>query len=137
MRELVLFVLSWVSYLPMQTQSSVNQAFTGLTTKSGETRTVAFELREGERLIGQPEVTVRLGTPASVTVAGDGGYKLDFTVEQLDQGGRHLVRSSWYRPAGDGWALLVSPFMTVAKGQQTTMTINRMPAPIRLLVSVR
>lgn len=137
MRTLMLFVLLSVGCAPAQRFHSVDQPATALTKKSGETRTVAFELREGERLIGQPAVTVRLGTQASVAVAGDGGYKLDFTVEQHDPGARYLIRSSFYRPAGDGWTLVASPSMTVAQGQQTTMTVNRMPAPITFMVSVR
>jgi hypothetical protein len=136
MRTSMLFVLLSLGCAPSQFQS-VNQPETALTTKSSETRTVAFELREGERLIGQPVVTVRLGTAASVAVAGDGGYKLDFTVEQHDPGARYLVRSSLYRPAGDGWVLVATPSMTVAQGQQTSMVINRTPAPIGIAVSVR
>jgi len=138
MRKVVLLsVLLSVSCAPTQSFDSAGQAITGLKTKNGETRTVAFELREGERLIGQPTLTVRLGTPASVAVSGDGGYKLNVTVKQHGPGALYLVHSDFYRPVGDGWALVASPSVTVAGGQQTSMVINRTPAPLTLLVSVR
>lgn len=114
-----------------------NQATKNLNANSRETRTVAFELREGIRVIGKPTITVRLGTPASMSVAGTGGYKLGVTVEQYGTSAGYLVRSSLYQPAGDGWTLVASPSLTIAEGQQTTMVINRIPAPITMLVSVR
>ena len=138
MRMVVLLsVLLSVSCAPTQSFDSAGQAITGLKTKDGETRTVAFELREGERLIGRPKITARLGTLTSMAVSGDGGYKLNVTVEQHGPGALYLVHSDFYRPVGDGWALVASPSVTVAEGQQTSMVINRMPAPLTLLVSVR
>lgn len=114
-----------------------NESIKGLEAASREPRTVAFELREGDRVIGKPTLKVRLGSPASMTVAGTGGYKLDVTVEQNSSNARYFVRSSLYQTTGDGWTLVASPSLTVAEGQQTSMVINRMPAPITMLVSVR
>lgn len=138
MRKFVLLpVLLSMSCAPTQSLNPAGQAITGLKKKSVETRTVAFEIREGERLIGQPTVSVRLGVPASMAISGDGGYKLTVTVEQHSPGAVYLVHSDFYRPVSDGWDLVASPSVTVAEGQQTSIVINRMPAPLTLLVSIR
>lgn len=133
----LLSVLLAMSAGSVQGSGSASAATIGSQTANGETRTVALEIREGERLIGQPTLTVRLGAPASIAVSGDGGYKLDLTVEQLSPGALYLVRTHLHRPDGDGWALVASPSMTVAEGQQTSMVITRTPAPYALSVSVR
>ena len=135
-------ILSLVAVLPASCAFTngadlASQASTRPVGASRETRNVAFELREGDRVLGQPTITTRLGTPASITVAGGGGYKLNFTVEPNDTGARYLLRSSLYRAAGDGWTLVASPSMTVAEGQQSSITINRMPVPITMSVRVR
>lgn len=105
--------------------------------ESRETRAVAFKLSEGDRVLGQPTITTRLGTPATITVAGDGGYKLNFTVEQNDPSASYLIRSSLYRAAGDGWTLVGTPSLSVAEAQLTTVIINRLPTPITMSVTVR
>jgi len=132
---MLLLVLSSAGYAAAQRSYSANEAPAGLKANSQENRTVAFELREGDNLIGQPSVTTRLGTPASVAVAGR--YKLDFTIEQSAPGAHYRIRSSFYRPAGDGWALVASPSMTVAEGQRTSISINRMSVTSTVSVTVR
>ena len=94
-----------------------------------ETRTVAFELREGERLIGTPALQVRLGEPASVSVGGPSGYALSLVVERAGPSGSYLVRSGLYRPADGGWRLVAAPSLMVAQGEQARAVISRSPEP--------
>jgi hypothetical protein len=63
-----------------------------------EMRTVAFELREGERLLGTPRLHVRIGEPAEIATGGPDGYRLNLLVHAM--GENYLVRSSLYRPGG-------------------------------------
>ncbi len=132
-------ILSLVAVLSASCASTNGADLAGArpVSESRETRTVAFKLSEGDRVLGQPTITTRLGTPASITIAGEGGYKLNFTVEQNDTNARYLIRSSLYRAAGDSWTLVAAPSLTVAEGQQTSITINKMPAPITMSVTVR
>ena len=67
-----------------------------------ETRMVAFELREGERLLGSPRLQVRIGEPAEVSVAGSDGYRLSLILDPGPNAESYLVRASLYRPAGSG-----------------------------------
>ena len=99
-------------------------------------RTVALELREGGELIGAPTLTMRPGRPAAVSVAG--GYSLRLRLERTAQG-PYLLRSSLYRPGADNsWALIASPAMTVAEGEQALLTIDRPSGPaLTFAVTVR
>lgn len=139
MRAIILSLVAVLSASCASTKGADLAGQTGVrpVSESRETRTVAFELSEGDRVLGQPTITTRLGTPASITIAGEGGYKLNFTVEQNDTNARYLIRSSLYRAAGDSWTLVAAPSLTMAEGQQTSITINRMPAPITMSVTVR
>jgi hypothetical protein len=101
-----------------------------------DTALVSFELREGERLLGSPALQVRLGEPASVRIAGANGYALTVTVHEA--GADYLVQSTFSRPDGDGWRLVASPALQVARGRQGRVVIGGAPAPTyEVAVTVR
>ncbi|WP_129791884.1 hypothetical protein [Sphingosinicella sp. CPCC 101087] len=78
-------------------------------------RTIAFELREGGRLVAAPSITVQMGRPAAVSV---GEYSLRLRVTRATAGqGPYLVRSSLYR-SDSGWTLVATPAVTVPEGEQ-------------------
>jgi hypothetical protein len=88
-----------------------------------ETRTVAVELREGERLLGTPRLQVRIGQTAEIATAGPDGYRLNLLVQAM--GENYLVRSSLYRPAGESWELLGAPAILVSPGQPARAAVGR------------
>jgi hypothetical protein len=79
-------------------------------------RTLQFELREGNRLIGTPSVTLQPGRSAAVSVGGLYSLRMRFE-QQNDSDGGYLVRSTLYRTDGSG-SLIASPSISVAEGQQ-------------------
>jgi len=81
-------------------------------------RTIAFELREGGTVVAAPTVRVQLGRPAALSI---GEYSLRLRMVRADaaEGAPYVIRSSLYRSEG-GWALVASPTLTVAEGQQAS-----------------
>jgi hypothetical protein len=92
-----------------------------------ETAMVSFELREGERMIGSPSLQVRIGEPASVSVGGGRGYRLDLTVSPGPIEGGYMVRSALYRAADEEWRLVGSPSLLVARGAQARAAVDHGP----------
>ena len=76
-----------------------------------ETRTLAFELREGEQVVATPSLTVELGRPASVAMRGFG---LSFVVDRA--GEHYFLSSGLYRMSARGWTLVAHPSLTVDEG---------------------
>ena len=77
---------------------------------ASETRTIAFELREGERLVATPSLTVQLGRPAALSIREFG---LSLVVDRV--GDTYFISSGLYRSSGNGWTLLGHPSLTVTQ----------------------
>jgi len=86
---------------------------------ASEMRTVAFELREGERLVAAPSLTVQLGRPASLSIQGFG---LSLIVDRA--GDDYFFSSGLYRSSGNGWTLLGHPSLTVAQGAPARLSFT-------------
>jgi hypothetical protein len=81
--------------------------------------TVEIELREGDQLIGSPVLRLQVGRPAAVSV---GSYSLRVRLARAESDGQgpYVLRSSLYRSAS-GWALVASPVMNIARGEQNRL----------------
>lgn len=110
------------SILGLALAASASAAFAVTPAPTVESYLVAFELREGGRLVGAPSLAVRIGEPATIIVGG--AYKLELTLDRAGGNG-FFVRSGFYRPAGAGWALFASPTVAVAAGEQGRVTVQR------------
>ena len=86
---------------------------------ASETRTVAFELREGDRLVAAPSLTVQLGRPAALSIPG---YGLSLVVDRA--GEHYFLSSGLYRSAGNGWTLLGQPSLTVSQGAPARLSFT-------------
>ena len=98
-------------------------AATGQGTLPAETaRTVLYELREGNRLVGAPSLPLQIGRTAAVSIGG--AYALRLRVDRAAPDGgapAYLVRSSLSR-ADDG-ERLATPDITVVEGLPTRVDL--------------
>ena len=86
---------------------------------ANETRTIAFELREGDRLVATPSMTVQLGRPASLSIRE---YGLSLVVDRA--GEDYFLSSGLYRSSGNGWTLLGHPSLTVTQGAPARLSFT-------------
>ena len=86
---------------------------------ASETRTIAVELREGERLVATPSLTVQLGRPASLSIEDFG---LSLVVDRAGDG--YFLSSGLYRSSGNGWTLLGQPSLTVTQGAPARLSFT-------------
>jgi hypothetical protein len=86
---------------------------------ASETRTVAFELREGDRVVATPSLTVQLGRPASLSIQHFG---LSLVVDRAGDG--YFLSSGLYRSSGNGWTLLGHPSLTVTQGAPARLSFT-------------
>jgi hypothetical protein len=86
---------------------------------ASETRIIAVELREGERLVATPSLAVQLGRPASLSIQDFG---LSLVVDRAGDG--YFLSSGLYWSSGNGWTLLGQPSLTVTQGAPARLSFT-------------
>lgn len=93
-----------------------------------------ISLFDGDRLVGQPNVTVSHGQPAIVTVEKAGGYSLRVVTardEAQPESGRIKVATEVFFREGSGWRQVAAPRMTLVIGTKGTVEAQSRGTPSR------
>lgn len=82
-----------------------------------------ISLYDGERLVGQPRLTVLDGRSAIVTVDKAGGYSLRLVATNIagTTGGRVRLSAEVFYREGEGWRQVAAPSMSFALGQAASV----------------
>lgn len=84
---------------------------------------VTLEIKDGARVVGRPEFTVRAGEEAFISVDREDGYAVKFAVFNDGQTpGRVRLSSQVYLPGPEGWHRVAAPEFTMPAGRSASVS---------------